>query len=172
MTARLHALVGRLQVPQTIADAFVLFTPEGEREWAHGWDPHYPGEPVGADHGSADVDAARRDDTEPGTVFETDAHGSRTTWIVTRRDRPRYISYARVTAGGWAGTVSVALAPFGDVSEQGAVVTEVEVTYVLTALVQSAEGELQRFADGYVEYLRSWERDIAGLVARRGSSRA
>ncbi|MHA7987416.1 hypothetical protein ACX9R5_16590 [Rathayibacter sp. CAU 1779] len=167
MTTRTHRLAGSIRVPLAIADAFPLFTPEGEREWAHGWDPHFPD-----GHDESEPDAQQRDDTEPGTVFETDAHGWRTTWVVTARDRPVHISYARFTAEDRAGTVTVRLAQPADGSGASAESTDVEVTYVLTALGPSAEAELRRFADGFAEYLRSWEHAIAELVARRRSSDA
>jgi hypothetical protein len=146
MTATKHRLVGRLRVPFAVAEAFDLFTPLGERDWAHGWEPHFP-TPVG-------------DDTEPGTVFETDAHGQRTVWIVTGRERPHCISYARLTPGSRAGTVTVLLEPAG-------AHTEVEVTYELTALTPSAVPELQRFADNYTAYLESWEHSISASLSHR-----
>ncbi len=149
MTAGRHRLVGRLRVPLAPAEAFRLFTPLGEREWAHGWDPHFP-TPV-------------RDDTQPGTVFETDAHGWRTVWVVTGCERPHRISYARLTPGSRAGTVSVELEP-ADAH------TEVEVTYDLTPLTPSAAPELQRFADGYAAYLESWQKAISAGLSRRTQS--
>ncbi|HEY5222759.1 MAG TPA: SRPBCC domain-containing protein [Microbacteriaceae bacterium] len=146
MTARTHRLTGRLQVPLARADAFALFTPLGEREWVHGWDPHFP-HPV-------------RDDSKPGTAFETDAHGRHTIWVVTARQRPRHISYARFTSGDQAGTVSVVLEPDGEH-------TQVEVTYVLPPFTPSAEADLQQFADGYPAYLESWEHAISARLSRR-----
>ena len=143
------ALVGRLRVPLAPADAFVLFTPLGERVWVHGWEPRFP-RPVD-------------DDAEPGTVFVTEAHGGCTTWVVTARDRPRAISYARVTPGDRAGTVTVRLGADGGSSL-------VEVVYDLTALAPESEADLQEFADGYAAYLESWERDIAGYLS--GATRA
>ena len=146
MIASKRRLVGRLHVALAPAEAFALFTPLGERGWAHGWEPHFP-TPVS-------------DDTEPGTVFETDAHGQRTVWIVTGRERPRRIAYARLTPDSRAGTVSLALKPSG-------AHTEVEVTYELTPLTPSAVPELQRFADGYAAYLESWERAISTSLSHR-----
>lgn len=147
MTSGKHRLVGHLLVPLAPAEAFGLFTPSGERDWAHGWEPHFP-TPV-------------RDDTEPGTVFETDVHGQRTVWIVTGRERPHCISYSRFTPGTRAGTVSVALEPSGEH-------TEVEVTYELTSLTPSAAPELQRFADRYVAYVKTWEHAISAYLLHRG----
>jgi hypothetical protein len=47
-------LTGTIPVPLPPKDALALFTPTGERAWAQGWEPHFPGPAA--------------DDTEPGTV--------------------------------------------------------------------------------------------------------
>jgi hypothetical protein len=140
-------LTGRLHVGLPPAEAFRLFTARGEQDWAHGWHPHFP--------------APVPDDTEPGIVFETSAHGQHTVWVVTEREPGRRIGYARVTPGHQAGTVTVRLTAAGDGSE-------VEVTYRLTALSDAAGSQLADFADGYDDYLRSWQDAIAALLATRG----
>ena len=61
----------RIRVALPAEEAFRLFTPRGECEWAPGWDPTFP--------------APTDDDSEPGTVFQIDAHGHRGTWLVTDR---------------------------------------------------------------------------------------
>src|SRR5215207_6443193 len=77
--------------PQTAALA--LFTPEGERAWAPGWDPAFP--------------APQRTEG-PGAVFVT-AHGEdTTTWVMVDQDECR-VRYARFTPGATAGTVAVAV---------------------------------------------------------------
>ena len=91
-------------------EAFRLFTPRGECEWAPGWDPTFP--------------ALTDDDSEPGTVFQIDAHGHRGTWLVTDRERGRRIAYAQVVPGHRAGSVTVTL----DAIDGG---SEVEVVYGL-----------------------------------------
>lgn len=147
MTAATRRLTGRINVPLAPTGAFDLFTPSGERAWAHGWDPHFP-IPVS-------------DDSAPGTVFETHPHGHHraTTWVVTERTPGVSIGYARVTPDDRAGTVTVVLEPVGDEE------TEVEVTYVLTPLTPRAEAELDEFAQGYDAYLHSWQVAIhASLV--------
>jgi hypothetical protein len=142
-------LVGRIRVPVPPGEAFRLFTPRGERAWAHEWDPRFP-IPV-------------TDDAEPGTVFETTAHGRRTIWLVTDRQPAKKISYARVTPDDRAGTVTVAIHAAGEQSEA-------EVTYDLTALSPAAELDLQRFADGYAAYLLSWQDAIASCLSDRARS--
>ncbi|WP_116950016.1 SRPBCC family protein [Jiangella endophytica] len=143
MTGARHHLSGGLHVALPPADAFALFTPRGEVVWAPGWEPRFP---VPTD-----------DDAAPGIVFETEARGARTSWIVLHRDPGRSISYARVTPGSRAGTVRVELRP------DGAGGSDVTVTYELTALSEPAEAELDRFAAGFADYLRSWETAIAAL---------
>lgn len=142
-----YRLTGSLEVELPPEEAFRLFTARGEREWVDGWDPWFP--------------ADTPDDTAPGTVFETDAHGERTTWVVVDRHVGRRISYARVTPGSRAGTVTVEVQP----ARRGSLVT---VTYVLTALADEARPHLESFAAGYPEFLRSWQDTIAARPHRAG----
>jgi hypothetical protein len=119
--------------------ALALFTAEGERRWADGWDPRYP-------------QPDRRDG--PGAVFTT-AHGShQTTWIMVDH-RPDGLRYARVTHGMTAGTVAVdAVASRDDA-------TQVRVTYDLTALSTAGETWLAAFDAAYDTEIASWATDIA-----------
>ena len=132
-------LTGRIEVALPPGEAFRLFTPRGEQDWAHGWHPHFP--------------APVPDDAEPGTVFETHAHGQHTIWLVTSSEPGKRISYARVTPGDQAGTVTVTIGP----SSGRGQASEVEVTYQLTALAPAAAHELAEFADRYPAYLQSWQ---------------
>ncbi|TMR00819.1 SRPBCC family protein [Actinomadura soli] len=122
-------------------ESFTLFTPRGEERWVHGWHPRFP------------VDGA--DDTEPGTIFETVHDGETTTWVVLACEPDRHISYARVTPGRRAGTVSV------DIGDDGTAA----VTYDLTALTGEAARDLDAFATAYPGYLRSWEEAIAAHLS-------
>jgi hypothetical protein len=145
VTSRRERLTGHITVPLPPAQAYPLFTPRGEQVWAHGWHPSFP--------------AAAPDDAEPGTVFETRAHGQPTIWLVTGREPGRRICYARVTPGDLAGTVTVTISPSGAHSD-------VEVTYELTALADAAVGRLRDFAAGYPAYLHSWQ---AAIISRQPS---
>ena len=136
MTGVRRRLSGRISVALPPAEAFRLFTPRGEEDWAHGWHPRFP--------------APAADDTEPGTVFTTSAHGRETVWVVTGREQGRRVCYARVAGGATAGTITVTL----HASAEGA---EAEVTYDLTALTGQAGDELREFAEGYPAFLRSWQ---------------
>ena len=89
-------LSGRIHVALPADQAFKLCTPCGEREWAPSWDPRFP--------------TSSTDDSEPGTVFETDAHGQPGTWLVTERVRGKRIAYAQVIPGERAGRITVTLA--------------------------------------------------------------
>jgi len=142
-------LTGRIRVALPPGEAFRLFTPRGEQDWAHGWHPRFP--------------APAPDDTEPGTVFETSAHGQHTVWLVTDRQPGKRISYARVTPGDLAGTVTVTISAAGHHSE-------VEVTYQLTALTGPASRTLREFADGYPAYLESWQDAITARIHNAGTS--
>ena len=149
MTGAQRRLTGRIQVALPPGEAVRLFTPRGEQDWAPGWHPRFP--------------APAPDDTEPGTVFETSAHGQRTVWLVTDRQPGKRISYARVTPGEQAGIVTVTISAAGRHSEA-------EVTYQLTALTGPAGLKLREFADGYPAYLRSWQDAIAAWIHNASSS--
>lgn len=77
-------LAGEIWVPLAPEEAFRLFTPRGEQEWTADWDPQFP--------------APQPDVSEPGTIFLTDAHGRRATWVVTDRREPTRIRYAIVSS--------------------------------------------------------------------------
>ena len=138
-------LTGQISVDLPPGEAFRLFTPRGEQDWAHGWHPRFP--------------APVSDDAQPGTVFETDAHGQRTVWVVTGRQPGTCISYARVTAGEQAGTVTITIRADGAASN-------VEVSYQLTALSPGAGGRLRDFADGYETFLGAWQDAISAWLDR------
>ena len=101
-------LSGTIHVPRPPDEATALFTPEGERTWVPGWDPHH----------------------HSPTVFATGHGGTDTLWVITDHARRR-VRYARVTPGVHAGTVEVRCHPDGGN-------TQAEVTYNLTALAPNA----------------------------------
>ena len=136
-------LTGRIEVALPPPEAFTLFTPDGERRWAAGWDPEYPG--------------GGTDDSEPGTVFQTRHGDQQTTWAVVRRDPGRLIQYTATTPGDRAGliTVDCQASPGG---------TGVTVSYDLTALSPEGSAGLGRFAAEYPRFLAHWEQAIAGVT--------
>jgi Polyketide cyclase / dehydrase and lipid transport len=130
---------GSFVLPLAPSEAVGRFTPLGEREWVPDWDPSFPA-------GSPD------DDTEPGTVFTTTAHGHTTVWVVAERNDLR-VRYARMTQQLSAGTVTVECRPV----QPG---TEVVVTYDLTALSSRGQQVIERFAEDYRSFLESWRQSI------------
>lgn len=121
-----------------------LFTPEGERHWADGWDPQYP-------------DVRRREG--PGAVFTTRHDAHEATWIIIDQ-RPDIIRYARVVHGVSAGTIAVEVLG----STDGA--THVRVTYDLTALTAAGETWLEAFAKRYATEIAAWAREIDAALGR------
>ena len=137
-------LTRTIPVSMPSVKAFSLFTPSGERAWVEEWNPIFP--------------ASVSDETEPGTVFETDHGGTNTIWVVARCEPGVLIEYARITPGDRAGLVTVVCAPAGDND------TLVTVTYELTALSPEANAALDDFAEGYADFMDHWRLAIQGAV--------
>jgi hypothetical protein len=135
-------------VPLPPKHAITLFTPTGERAWAAGWDPRFPS-PV-------------TDDTEPGTVFQTNHACRHSTWTVTRHDPGTTIQYATTTPGDRAGLVTVACTPGEDDT------TTATVSYDLTTLAPQANADLDRFAAHYPSFLDQWQQAIAQAITASG----
>jgi len=143
MTTTVHRSA-EITVSLPLRQAMELFTPEGERRWADGWDPHYP-------------EAARR--AGPGTVFRTEHGGHQTTWVMVDL-APNRIRYARVAHGLTAGTIAV------DAVGSGDGVTQVRVTYDLTALTGAGEAWLESFEADYDTAIAEWSTEIATALER------
>jgi hypothetical protein len=141
---------GTLHVDRPLAQAFPLFSPEGERRWVDGWNPRYL-------H-PRDV----RSDA-PGTVFQTRHHNEETNWLVLRYSPGEGIAeYVRITPGSRLGTVTVRAAERGTG-------TEVEVTYCLTSLSAAGGRALDAITDeSYAAMLHEWEAAIARALDARG----
>lgn len=143
MSGKHVVLAGAVAVAAPPGEALDLFTPEGERRWAPGWDPTWV-------HGGGDALAS-------GAVFRTLLHGEDTVWLVVDVDRAaRRVRYVRDTPGSRIGTVEVRCAP----AQGGG--TSAQVTYDLTALSPAGEAHLAAFARDFPAMLASWEREIAG----------
>jgi hypothetical protein len=145
-------LTGTIEIPLPPGEAFPLFSATGERAWAPGWDPRFP------------VPGA--DETQPGTVFETDHGGRLSTWVVVRCTDGELIGYATLTPGDRCGLVTVSCQP----STTG---TKATVSYDLTALSPETDTELAGFERDYAAFLRHWEQSIAAATAasRTGEQR-
>lgn len=129
---------GMFSLPIPLAEAFPLFTAEGERRWVPGWDPVYlhPGHPS----------------NEAGTVFRTSPGGDETIWLVLQHDPAAgAVEYARVAPGTRAGTVRVRCTALS------AGVTQVQVTYDLTALTSAGNTILEALTPvAYQGMLQEW----------------
>ena len=137
---RSHAFV----VERPLARAFELFTPEGERAWAPGWDPTYLYPADGR--------------TERGMVFTTGHSNEHTLWTMTRHEPGAgVVEYQRITPGSRMGSVLV------QCEAQGGARTRVTVTYTLTALTEEGNRMLREIDEAaFREFIEGWERSITG----------
>jgi hypothetical protein len=103
---------------------FPLFTAQGERAWAPGWEPRILS---GAE--------------ERGSAFVTTAHGGNTvTWIVIDyRPAEGRASYARLVQDSNIGIVDVIC------TEAGSGGTDISVRYTLTAVSEAGEAFVRQF---------------------------
>ncbi|GAA1059293.1 SRPBCC family protein [Agromyces bracchium] len=142
-------LVGSFELPLSRREAFRLFSARGEELWVPGWVPRFF--------------VAGADDLEVGTVWQTSGDDGRpTTWVVLDCEAGVSARYARVAEGWTAGTVTVELADLADRCL-------VRVAYDLTALTTDAAADLDRFADGYADYLGEWRTTILDHLASGGA---
>ena len=125
----------RLEAP--LARVMPLFTAEGERSWAPGWEPVMLSGAV-----------------ERGSAFSTRAHiGIETTWIVTDyRPAEGRVSYARLAQGSNIGLVDVTCTavPGG--------ATEVSVRYTLTGVSEQGRAFVREFLEPehYARMIEEW----------------
>ena len=129
------------ELPMAPRDAFDLFTPEGERAWAKGWEPRY----LHPADGRATA----------GMVFATGHGGEETLWTMTRHEPECGVAeYLRVTPGSRMGTVRVQCSDAGGG-------TRVTVTYELTALTPAGNETLSALdATAYEAFIASWREAI------------
>jgi hypothetical protein len=122
----------------TCARVFPMFTAEGERAWAPGWNPEML---------SGDV--------ERGSAFRTLGHrdGRETVWIVVdyRPDQYR-VAYARIAQGSNIGLVDVSCR---DTAPNG---MQVSVRYTLTGLNKEGDDFVREFLSDahYTRFIEEW----------------
>jgi hypothetical protein len=124
-------LTGSFTLPAPLGQVMALFTAEGERAWAPGWEPSYADSSV----------------HEVGQVWTT-AGPPETTWVTVQAD-DTCVRYARVASGYSAGIVTVLCRA----AEDG---TEVTTSYDMSALSAAGEKRLAEFASSYDEMLDHW----------------
>ena len=145
MAPHMHVqLEGDVEVPLTQREAFELFTPSGERRWAHGWNPSFP--------------ASVLDETTPGTVFQTEREHV-VNWIVAGCDRPHSITYAISSQDDRAGIIRVSC----EARDDGT--TTAHVVYDMTALSDVGDAALEAFATQYDQHMEHWQHAIAAAVS-------
>lgn len=132
-----------IHLPGTPQNLFPLFTPEGERKWADGWDfePVFPSEKI-----------------EENMIFTTGSHDhnqSSAIWIVTRFAPEQYfVEYQRIEVGEKIGRIRVQC-------EAKNAQTRVTVGYVYTALSETGNAFLERFTEAhYRHFIHGWEMAI------------
>lgn len=129
--------VGTFHLKAPRERVFPLFTAEGERSWAPGWEPKILS-------GS----------TERGSAFITTGHnGSTVTWIVTDyRPAEGRVSYARLVQDSNIGIVDVVC------TETAGGGTDISVRYTLTPVTEAGQTFVARFLSDqhYTTMIDEW----------------
>jgi len=133
---------GVVHVALPFSEAVPLFTPEGERPWAAGWDPHYvhPAEP----------------DAGEGVVFQTTNKGESTaTWVQTRYEPAAgATSYVYVIPDHHTTMVDVR------VTSDGEGRCRASVRYRMTSLSSDADDFVRAFGESYEQEMADWTEAI------------
>ena len=122
---------------------FPLFTAEGERAWAPGWEPEMLSGAV-----------------ERGSVFRTRQHERDVVWVVTHYDAAAHrVGYARLVEGMNMGLVDVECAADGDG-------TRVTVRYTLTPVTAAGAQQVTQLleAQHYAEFIDEWRVAISRVL--------
>ena len=145
--ARVVEHVGAFDVALPSDQALALFTAEGERGWAPGWDPRH----VTPDDGTIE-----------GGVWLTMDGDTEVIWHVQRFDREaRVAEYLRVMPGNRIAVITVRCEPNGARSRA-------IVSYRVTPLSDAGRAWLARFDDAaYLAMMQEWQRLIADMLERQ-----
>ena len=141
---------GRVHVERTgvvgmalsAAQAFPLFSAEGERRWVPGWNPRYV-HPVESGAGE-------------GAVFQTTRKGAGTaTWVQTRHEPATGLaSFVYVLPDHHAAMVDVG------VSADGESRSRASVTYRMTSLSSDGDDFVRAFGEAFEDYMAHWAQAI------------
>ena len=134
-------LTGSFVLAGSLDVVLPLFTAEGERQWAPGW------EPIWADQSH---------EHEVGEVWTTAGPPS-TTWVTVDVGAD-HVRYARVAIGESAGLLTVTCA-------EDSWRTTVTVDYDLSALSDAGVDRLKKFAAGYDDMLAHWQEHTSRALA-------
>jgi hypothetical protein len=147
MRAERFERTAELRFAHPVEAVFEMFTPEGERAWAEGWDPRpiHPASETGV-----------RD-----AVFATEHGGAHAVWFVTELDRANNVAgYVNFVSGERVSRVDVAC------DAEGADETRVLVRYVVTGLSESGNGYVRRFGAHFDAFMADWQRSIVAALDR------
>jgi len=137
---------GHFHLDAPCAQVFPLFTAQGEKAWAPGWNPEM-----------------LSGDTARGSVFRTHHAESETVWIVTDYQPDHYqASYARLVQGSNMGLVDVTCHE----DSGGASVT---VRYTLTGLGKEGDAFVREFLSDphYTRFIEEWRTAISAALSAR-----
>ncbi len=127
------------------ARVFPMFTAEGERAWAPGWNPEM-------------LSGA----TERGSVFRTTHGPHETVWIVVdyQPDRHR-AAYARIAQGSNMGLVDV-------VCRESAGGSTIDVRYTLTGLNKEGDDFVREFLSDahYTRFIEEWRVALSNALKK------
>ena len=140
-------------IGRPVEQVFPLFTPEGEKLWAPGWDYEDirgAGEPV------------------EDAIFLTRSHdhasSNNAIWLVKRyAPQAHFVQYYKVEPGNKVGIVTV------QCSSQAADATHVRVTYEYIALSETGRRFIESFTgDVYEVFIAEWEALILNYFESTG----
>jgi hypothetical protein len=152
MSATPQTQISSFHLDAPRSKVFPLFTAEGERGWAPGWNPEMLS-------GAA----------ERGSAFRTNhSNGQETVWVVTAYDPEQgRVSYARAALGSNIGLVDVVCTD----SRSGG--TDISVRYTLTALSESGRAFVSHFLspEHYSQMIEEWRTGTTQALAKLSSER-
>ena len=140
---------GGFDLPCDAHTAFPLFSPEGEREWAPGWNPIavYP-ETIAF---------------TANTVFRLGQGSEESVWTILEADsQTHHAEYVRIAPASHAARISVKIEP---VSPNR---SHVIVSYAVTAFGEQTSAVLEPFSEGaYAQRMRDWQKQISTCLEIR-----
>lgn len=139
---------GSFDLPCSADTAFPLFSPEGEREWAPGWNPRavFP-ETIAF---------------TPNTVFRVGEGSEEAVWTILEADwQTRQTEYVRVAPDSHTARIRVKVEPTGPDR------SHVVVSYAVTTLGERATVLNDFSKDAYAQRMREWQQQIGTCLAAR-----
>ena len=124
-----------------VAEAFPLFSAEGERQWVAGWDPRYV---------SPTAPHARE-----GLVFQTTKPVGTATWVQTRHEPATGVtSFVYVVPDHHTAMVDVRVTPDGEGQSRAS------VRYRMTSLSADADDFVGAFGEAFEDFMVDWAEAI------------